>query len=194
MASTSRSSQVLSKASRLLYSIGELVDDVFFIVERPGFIMHSGGVGNARSRERRHEYQSNFHAMKRLKERKLIHVKKWKNGFICSLTHDGFVEFLRLKVLKTELLPQGKTCIVVFDIPETQRSKRRWLRRLLERAGFIPLQKSVWISPFDAGNVIMDFAKKMKMQDFIRVFIAEERVMTKKVRSDHSCHHRSSPV
>lgn len=39
----------------------------------------------------------------------------------------------------------GKKRLVCFDIPESDRAKRRWLRGELAACGYRPLQKSVWL-------------------------------------------------
>ena len=35
--------------------------------------------------------------------------------------------------------------LIAFDIPEYDRSHRRWIRQVLREEGFIPFQKSVWM-------------------------------------------------
>lgn len=42
-------------------------------------------------------------------------------------------------------VPDGKTRLICFDIPERERAKRRWLRTELTAIGYRPFQKSVWI-------------------------------------------------
>jgi DNA-binding transcriptional regulator PaaX len=42
----------------------------------------------------------------------------------------------------------GKWRMVIFDVPETHRRDREYLRRLLVQYGFKKLQASVWASPY----------------------------------------------
>lgn len=44
--------------------------------------------------------------------------------------------------------------VVIFDIPERRRGVRVRLRRFMEEYGFIRLQNSVWIYPYDCEDLI----------------------------------------
>lgn len=44
--------------------------------------------------------------------------------------------------------------IVIFDIKEKQRIKREALRGLLKRLEFYPLQRSVWVSPYECRDEV----------------------------------------
>ncbi|MDP1689741.1 MAG: CRISPR-associated endonuclease Cas2 [bacterium] len=44
--------------------------------------------------------------------------------------------------------------VVIFDIPEHRRSVRVNLRRFMEEYGFVRLQDSVWIYPYDCEDLI----------------------------------------
>jgi DNA-binding transcriptional regulator PaaX len=44
----------------------------------------------------------------------------------------------------------GQWRVVTYDFPESKRSIRNSLRYVLEKAQFIQIQKSVWLSPFDS--------------------------------------------
>lgn len=48
----------------------------------------------------------------------------------------------------------GRWRILVFDVPERQRRTRDMLRSSLTRVGFIMLQESVWLYPFDCEEVV----------------------------------------
>lgn len=45
--------------------------------------------------------------------------------------------------------------VVIFDIPERRRSVRVCLRRFMEEYGFVRLQNSVWIYPYDCEDLIV---------------------------------------
>lgn len=66
---------------------------------------------------------------------------------------------LRLLKYQEELFPKrkkwdGKWHIVIFDIWEKSKKKRDFLRRELIEFGFIKLQNSVWVSPYDCEEYI----------------------------------------
>ena len=44
--------------------------------------------------------------------------------------------------------------VVIFDIPEKRRSVRVSLRRFMEEYGFVRLQNSVWIYPYDCEDLV----------------------------------------
>ncbi len=44
--------------------------------------------------------------------------------------------------------------MVIFDIPERRRNVRERLRRLMQGCGFLCIQKSVWLSPYDCEELI----------------------------------------
>ena len=44
--------------------------------------------------------------------------------------------------------------VVIFDIPEKRRNVRVILRRFMEEYGFVRLQNSVWIYPYDCEDLI----------------------------------------
>ena len=64
--------------------------------------------------------------------------------------------------------------VITFDIPETQRKRRDWLRAELSALGFVPLQKSVWFGPAplpkDFTNTLVDF----DVLEFMKFFEAKE--------------------
>jgi len=45
--------------------------------------------------------------------------------------------------------------IVIFDIPEKRKAKRHILRDSLIKIGFIKLQQSVWIYPYDCEELVV---------------------------------------
>ena len=48
----------------------------------------------------------------------------------------------------------GQFRLVMFDIPEKRRGTRDRLRIMMHNFGFLRLQDSVWISPYDCEDVI----------------------------------------
>ena len=87
-----------------------------------------------------------------------------KNGFLeaidqrWKITEAGVVKLRDLKKENFRKLPPKKyetkksenVIIVTFDIPESRRRERDWLRKVLSNIGFIMMHRSVW-----AGSVIM---------------------------------------
>ncbi len=72
-------------------------------------------------------------------------------------------ELLRIKKKKWD----KKWRIVIFDIPETMRAKRKKLRGLLGRLGFQKIQKSVWLTPYDFLGEVEELAREENLLKFL---------------------------
>jgi len=60
--------------------------------------------------------------------------------------------------------------IVVFDIPEKDRSKRDWLRYTLTALDFIMLQKSVWIGKNKLPEEFLKTLAELNLINFVHIF------------------------
>lgn len=69
-----------------------------------------------------------------------------------------------LEVLKNKKDWDGKWRLVMFDIPETERSSRDKLRRNLNKMGMGILQASVWITPRDVKEKINKLCERLKIK------------------------------
>ncbi len=76
-----------------------------------------------------------------------------------SLTKKGKKEVLKYKLgdlkIKKPKKWDKKWRIVIFDIKEKRRRTRDLLRSTLNRLGFVKLQNSVWIFPYDCEELIV---------------------------------------
>lgn len=112
--------------------------------------------------------------LSRLKKLGLVETET-RDGFVkVKLTEEGESEYLKIKIYQTGPLARGLICVVVFDIPEKKREERKLLRFFLKEFGFEKIQKSVWISPFDVAEPLIEFVKARKLDGWIRVFTAKE--------------------
>jgi phenylacetic acid degradation operon negative regulatory protein len=74
-----------------------------------------------------------------------------------------------------------KIRLVIFDIYELERTKRNQLRKLLKQLGFIMLQKSVWISPFNQFEFLDEFLNENNLHDkVILIEVEESNIKNKK--------------
>jgi DNA-binding transcriptional regulator PaaX len=81
----------------------------------------------------------------RLKAKGLVAASGAKKYTGWAITAKG-KEVFEYSLAITEPLPEdGKLRIMVFDIPELHKADRDWIRGELISAGFVMLQKSVWI-------------------------------------------------
>ena len=68
----------------------------------------------------------------------------------------------------------GKWRVLIFDIKETRRSTRDQLREMLQRIGFISLQRSVWVYPYDCEDLIILLKTDFKIGKEVLYIIADQ--------------------
>lgn len=162
-----------SNAAKVLLGFGDALGDVLMFGYNPrGVIKY--GFGGMRSIHAAKEDRRRKRDLKRLEQRNLVSVGETEKGLEVALTEKGKLEYLRLKVLGCDLFEDERICLVVFDIPESARTTRKLLRDFLSHAGFIPIQKSVWISPFNAEKELKELFRQKKIGRWIRIFTATE--------------------
>jgi len=77
---------------------------------------------------------------------------------------------------KRKLPWDGKWRIIIFDVPEISRKDRDFLRNQLRWLGFMELQKSVWIFPYEIKSELKEFIKlcRLKLKGDVRFLTAED--------------------
>ncbi|PIP22492.1 MAG: hypothetical protein COX38_00255 [Candidatus Nealsonbacteria bacterium CG23_combo_of_CG06-09_8_20_14_all_39_25] len=99
-----------------------------------------------------------------LKKQGLIETQKRNNQIFISLSKKGtqkagWLQIDKLKIKRPQRWDR-KWRIVIFDIAELKKLYREAFRGKLKELGFRPLQKSVWIHPFDCRaevDLLKDF-------------------------------------
>jgi len=99
-------------------------------------------------------------AVKRLINKGLIDYHKSNKGLIfLRLTDKGREELKKYSLqdltIKKPKRWDGKYRVIIFDIKEFKRSVRDKMRRWLEHLGFVRLQNSVWVYPYECREVIV---------------------------------------
>lgn len=83
-------------------------------------------------------------------------LEKGKDGI--SLTKKGEKELEKIESKNYEIKKpkkwDGKWRILIFDISETKKTTRDNIRRTLMMIGFVKLQNSVWVFPYDCEDLI----------------------------------------
>ena len=97
--------------------------------------------------------------LSRLAEKGFIIFKKLENGkSYARLTDRGKRELLRYKleelVVNKPRHWDGKWRIVIYDIKELKRRARNQMRQELVTLGFVHLQNSVWIYPYECDEFV----------------------------------------
>jgi len=64
--------------------------------------------------------------------------------------------------------------ILIFDIPEEKKWARELLRNKLKEWHFAPLQRSVYISPFDCGDEFEKLLALLHLDAYVHIVLAEQ--------------------
>lgn len=64
----------------------------------------------------------------------------------------------------------GSQLMVIFDIPETQASKRQAFRRTLLKLHFRQVQRSVWVTEYDHKDYLKTELIWLGIQDYVQVY------------------------
>lgn len=111
-------------------------------------------------------------ALKALRRRKFLEIRKDGNKVWCRLTEKGKQASLRDRVRLCEKLPDGYVCMLSFDVPEQEREVRQEIRRLLKDCGFKMDHKSVWITDKDVFAPFSEYMKDLGMFKWFHVYEA----------------------
>ena len=80
----------------------------------------------------------------------------------------------------------GKWRLVIFDIPEKQRPTRDKIRHLVSRLGFLRLQDSVWVYPYDCEELVTLLKTDLKIGRAVLYIIADAIEFDKPIRQHFS--------
>ncbi len=68
----------------------------------------------------------------------------------------------------------GRWRVIIFDIPERRRRTRDRLRNLMQETGFVRLQDSVWVFPYDCEDFISLVKAELKIGSAILYMVVEQ--------------------
>lgn len=71
-------------------------------------------------------------------------------------------------------LPPDQCLMVIFDIPEEYRQKRRQLRSLLRELRFRQEQRSVWTSANDHREIVLRLINELQITQYTKVFLGQK--------------------
>jgi CRISPR-associated endonuclease Cas2 len=105
-------------------------------------------------RERARVHARIAQALTRLKERGLVREVDGAVELSAAGDHEVQKIFASEYQIPEPAFWDGKWRMLTFDIKEKQRKRRDELRLLLEGAGFVRLQHSVWVHPYSCDEFI----------------------------------------
>lgn len=98
------------------------------------------------------------HSIKRLKDHGLICFETTGKGTFVRLTPKGEEKLRKFELLGYKLKKpkrwDGKWRMLIFDIREERKGTRDKIRFTLKRIGFLRLQDSVWVYPYDCEDFV----------------------------------------
>ncbi len=95
--------------------------------------------------------------LKRLHDQKVVELIDYKGQQVISLTKKGKTKFLKFKLEDISWESKNwdrKWRLVIYDIGKLKRKSQDRFRRLLKEMNFYPLQKSVYLTPYQCQNEI----------------------------------------
>ncbi len=112
-------------------------------------------------------------SIKRLYQSKLVDYKENNNGTVrLTLSEKGKNKILKYDLDKIEIKKPAQWDklwrLVVFDIPEEERSGRMALVAKLKELGFYPMQKSVFIHPYECKDEIDFITEIFDLAPYVR--------------------------
>lgn len=122
------------------------------------------------NRHKRYQIRKTFEQLRR---KRLIEITEINGEIRMVLSENG-----KKCVIKYELedltIPKPKNWdnkwrLIIFDIPEKFHKERRALRIKLDELGFYPLQKSVWLYPYECRNEIDFVVEFFKISPYVRI-------------------------
>lgn len=120
-------------------------------------------------------YRGYYKSVHNLKKRGVVKIFQKNGEKLIQLTAKGQIEALLAKaVTPVKQKWDGKWRLILFDIPESSRDKRDLIRWILKKNNFIKLQASVFISPYAIRREAIEYLKKTKLIDYIRILRSDE--------------------
>ncbi len=94
------------------------------------------------------------------------------------LTKEGvaYLEYLRTRrSVRYQTKESGKLFVVVFDIRETEKKKREWIREVLRNLGYAKLQGSVWIGGNEVPEEFIKDLSEEGILDCVHIFEVKKK-------------------
>lgn len=123
-----------------------------------------------------HKYESLKSGISKLKKKQYIA----KNNSGWFLTPKGRKYLMRrydslIQFNSSFSKNESKNLLVMFDIPETKKTEREWLRWHLKKFYYVMIQKSVWQGPSPLPKEFLDYLKKIKLVEHLKMFKISKR-------------------
>lgn len=75
---------------------------------------------------------------------------------------------------KAKKVWDGTWRLLIFDIPESEKSTREYLRLELKKRGFYMLQLSVWVTPYQVEDDLREIIEEIGARYYVRFMVVKE--------------------
>lgn len=163
----------MTKIKKIILALIASVGFLAVSLAAPGILKMLKSFGIDKKWKKNPKY-SFWRSIETLEKDGLVIISNDDGKKIISLTEKGrkFVMFYGLKY-KRKRRWDGKWRILIFDIPEKRRDIREKIRNTLLDIGFIRLQDSVWIYPYDCEDVVTLMKADLKIGRELLYLIVE---------------------
>jgi len=181
-------SNIKQKSIREKHAKGELIKNILKNLAIGGVLMSGLAMPNivklleffgaTQTNERRKILK----AVERMKQKKLVRIYEKNSRKVIEITELGKKKVLSydLENIKITRPKKWDGCwrIIIFDIPEKNKKARRALNFKLKNMEFFPLQKSVFVCPFECDDEVEFVAEFFGVKRHIR------KILAKKIEND----------
>ena len=106
----------------------------------------------------------------KLRKDRFVEIVRKKDKYYLGITGKGKRQLVEYSIDTIKIRKQkwdGKWRMVAFDIPESLRLGRDVLRKKIKDIGFIKIQKSVWVSPYECADEINLICATYDVSEFV---------------------------
>jgi len=161
-----------SDTIKIMSLIIEILEDLWNMqLNYKGAKVNAFGVPIFWESKKDHSKNSFESTLSRLKKKGFIEIKsnKW------LLTKAGKEYFenkrrLSIKFSSSFVLNAPKNLLLMFDIPESKKNEREWLRWHLKEFQYFMIQKSVWVGPSPLPKKFKEHVKNIGLSNCIKTF------------------------
>ncbi len=127
--------------------------------------------------KRNKKWQTVKNVLSRLEQQQIIFFDRTEKGIFVRLTPKGKKIWSRVR-LEEGGIPKakkwdGKWRVLIFDIPENRKKLRDKVRNTLVHLGFVRLQNSVWIYPYECEEYVVLLKADFKIGKDLLYMIVE---------------------
>lgn len=137
-----------------------------------GIIQESQGIALPKQKVKR--------VLKNFEKQELLYIQEKNDEAVVYLTDRGKQKIMKyslaslLELKRRKKQWDHKWFMVFFDVPESERIKRDYLRKFLTQIGFSPYQQSVYIFPYACAQEIALIKKMIEGGKYLSYIVAEK--------------------